>query len=102
MTTSDEALVIPLPVPESAGSQAGGPAAAAPGSAATLPPRSAWERRVAAGLAEVRRRLTGEYEVDEFGFDPDLTDHVLAPTFRPLYRRWFRTEVTGVRHIPEV
>jgi hypothetical protein len=29
-----------------------------------------WERRAAAGLAFLRRRLTGDYEVDEFGFDP--------------------------------
>ena len=28
-------------------------------------------------LAFLRRRLTGDYEVDEFGFDPELTDHVL-------------------------
>jgi 1-acyl-sn-glycerol-3-phosphate acyltransferase len=61
---------------------------------------SGWERHVAGGLALLRRRITGDYEVDEFGFDPDLTEHVLAPTLRPLYRRWFRTEVTGIHHIP--
>ena len=61
---------------------------------------SSWERNVAGGLALLRRRITGDYEVDEFGFDPDLTEHVLAPALRPLYRRWFRTEVTGIHHIP--
>ncbi len=61
---------------------------------------SNWERHVAGGLALLRRRITGDYEVDEFGFDPDLTEHVLAPAVRPLYRRWFRTEVTGIHHIP--
>ena len=28
------------------------------------------ERRVAELLAFLRRRLSGDYEVDEFGFDP--------------------------------
>ena len=34
-----------------------------------------WDDRVADVLAFLRRRLTGQYEVDEFGFDPDLTDN---------------------------
>ena len=33
-------------------------------------PGDLWDRRVAAGLAFLRRRLSGQYEVDEFGFDP--------------------------------
>ena len=37
-----------------------------------------------------RRRLQGDYEVDDFGFDPELTDRVLLNIFRPLYRAWFR------------
>jgi 1-acyl-sn-glycerol-3-phosphate acyltransferase len=60
-----------------------------------------WDERVAAGLAFLRRRLSGEYEVDEFGFDPDLTDHVFQPLLRLLYRNWFRTEVFGVEHLPD-
>ncbi|MDQ6938259.1 MAG: 1-acyl-sn-glycerol-3-phosphate acyltransferase [Actinomycetota bacterium] len=63
-------------------------------------PVSAWERRAAEGLDFLRRRLTGEYEVDEFGFDPDLTDHVILPALRPLYAKWFRTEVTGAHNLP--
>ena len=35
----------------------------------TAAPWAAWERRVAGGLAFLRRRLTGDYEVDEFGYD---------------------------------
>ena len=38
-----------------------------------------WDRRVAGALAFVRRRITGEYEVDDFGFDPELTEAVLMP-----------------------
>jgi 1-acyl-sn-glycerol-3-phosphate acyltransferase len=48
----------------------------------------------------VRRRLTGDYEVDAFGFDEQLTDAVLLPLLRPVYRRWFRVEVRGIEHIP--
>jgi 1-acyl-sn-glycerol-3-phosphate acyltransferase len=46
------------------------------------------------------RRLLGEYEVDEFGHDPDLVEHVLAPLLRPLYRRWWRVEARGLEHVP--
>jgi 1-acyl-sn-glycerol-3-phosphate acyltransferase len=60
-----------------------------------------WDRRVASGLAFLRRRVSGEYEVDEFGFDPDLADHVFHPMLRLLYRNWFRTEVFGIEHLPE-
>ena len=59
-----------------------------------------WERKVAAGLAFVRRRLTGDYEVDEFGFDPELTEHVLLAALRPLYEHWFRVEVARHREHP--
>jgi 1-acyl-sn-glycerol-3-phosphate acyltransferase len=59
-----------------------------------------WDRRVAAGLAFLRRRLAGDYEVDEFGFDPELTEHVLYPLLRVLYQRWFRTELLGAGRLP--
>jgi 1-acyl-sn-glycerol-3-phosphate acyltransferase len=59
-----------------------------------------WDRRVAAGLAFLRRRLSGEYEVDEFGFDPELSDAVFLPLLRLLYHRWFRTELSGAEHLP--
>ncbi|HEX3816478.1 MAG TPA: lysophospholipid acyltransferase family protein [Mycobacteriales bacterium] len=51
-------------------------------------------------LAFLRRRLTGEYEIDEFGFDADLTDNVLVPMLRPLFRKWFRVEVSGTENVP--
>lgn len=59
-----------------------------------------WDRRVAEALAFLRRRLSGGYEVDEFGFDPELTDHFFHPILRRLYRDWFRTEVFGAQHLP--
>jgi len=59
-----------------------------------------WERRAARGLAFLRRRITGEYEVDEFGFDEDLTHHVLLNLLRPLYERYFRVEARGLERVP--
>jgi hypothetical protein len=64
-------------------------------------PDSDVEERVALTLAFLRRRLTGDYTVDEFGFDPDFADNVLLPLLRPLYQRWFRVEVRGVHHLPD-
>jgi 1-acyl-sn-glycerol-3-phosphate acyltransferase len=59
-----------------------------------------WERKVASTLAFVRRRLTGDVEVDEFGFDPELTDHVLLAALRPRYEHYFRVEVRGIENVP--
>jgi len=60
-----------------------------------------WEATLADALAFLRRRLTGDYAVDEFGFDADLTDGVILPLLRPLYRRWFRVETSGLHHVPD-
>ncbi|MFF8609072.1 lysophospholipid acyltransferase family protein [Streptomyces sp. NPDC015346] len=59
-----------------------------------------WERRLAGGLAFLRRRVTGEYEVDEFGYDEELTEQVLMSLVRPLYEKYFRVEVKGIENIP--
>jgi 1-acyl-sn-glycerol-3-phosphate acyltransferase len=66
----------------------------------STPSDPSWDEQVAGGLEFLRRRLTGEYETDEFGFDPDLTDHVLLPLLRPLFSRWFRVETHGVENVP--
>ena len=62
---------------------------------------ASWEEQVAGGLEFLRRRVTGDYATDEFGFDTDLTDHVLLPLLRPLFSRWFRVETHGVQNVPD-
>ena len=56
-----------------------------------------WNR----ALDFLRRRLAGQYEVDEFGFDRELAEAVLLPVFRPLYDSWFRVETRGLDHVPD-
>jgi nucleoside-diphosphate-sugar epimerase/1-acyl-sn-glycerol-3-phosphate acyltransferase len=66
------------------------------------------ESRLGAGAGGVERgqleflarRLRGDYQVDEFGYDPELVDHVLAPVLRPLYQRWWRVRTVGMEHVP--
>jgi len=60
-----------------------------------------WERKVAGALAFLRRRITGDYEVDEFGFDADLTEHVLMAPLRPLFAHYFRVETRGLENVPD-
>ena len=67
---------------------------------AVVEAKDVWDQRVASGLALLRRRLTGQYEVDEFGFDRELTEEFLYPLLRPLYHKWFRVEVSGVDNLP--
>ncbi|WP_243274570.1 lysophospholipid acyltransferase family protein [Streptomyces albus subsp. chlorinus] len=59
-----------------------------------------WGARAARGLAFLRRRITGEYEVDDFGYDQELTDQVLMSLLRPVYEKYFRVEVRGIENIP--
>ena len=71
--------------------------------APSAPPEdpSDWDRKLASGLAFLRRRITGDYPVDDFGFDADLTEHVLLPPLRPLYSTWFRVETRGLDNVPD-
>ncbi len=59
-----------------------------------------WEQRLAEMLAFLRRRLTGEYVVDEYGFDAEVTERFLMAALRPIARKWFRIEVRGIENIP--
>src|SRR3954451_19486698 len=59
-----------------------------------------WKRSVAGSLAFLRRRLTGEYKIDEFGYDPDFTEHVVLPPLRVLYEKWFRAQTLSLENVP--
>ena len=59
-----------------------------------------WERRLAEWVALLRRRLAGDYQVDEFGFDPELTARLGQAIARPIAQKWFRIEVRGAENIP--
>jgi 1-acyl-sn-glycerol-3-phosphate acyltransferase len=55
-----------------------------------------------AAVAEfLRRRMTGDYDVDEFGFDRHFNDAIVMPLLRTIFKGWFRAEVTGVENLPE-
>lgn len=60
---------------------------------------SDWDTRLATLFAGLRRRIGGEYAVDEFGFDPQITE-ILVGAVEPLAEKWFRLEVRGVENIP--
>jgi 1-acyl-sn-glycerol-3-phosphate acyltransferase len=76
-----------------------------PDATATEPDESARPKELADRLADfvafTRRRVTGEYEVDEFGFDAELADNMLLPPLRQLFQRWFRVEVIGAHNLPD-
>lgn len=48
----------------------------------------------------LKNRMSGEYPVDDFGFDEQLTRQVLMPLARPLYESYFRVRTLGVDRIP--
>ena len=72
------------------------------GSLATLAGRLGveWPWSVEETVAFARSRLTGDYAVDEFGFDPEFTRLIFLPLLRPLVQTWFRVEVRGGENLP--
>lgn len=69
------------------------PLSAAEGAAAELP------GNLREALEAIARRLRGEYEEDEWGFDEELAE-ACYPLFDFLYSVWWRVEVEGVRNVP--
>lgn len=59
-----------------------------------------WEPELAGFLAFLRRRITGDFAVDEYGFDAELTRRFVVAMLRPLKEKWFRVEVRGIENIP--
>jgi 1-acyl-sn-glycerol-3-phosphate acyltransferase len=59
-----------------------------------------WEPQLARFLAFLRRRITGDYVVDEYGFDAEVTQRFFMAALRPIAEKWFRIEVRGADNIP--
>ncbi|HJR45506.1 MAG TPA: lysophospholipid acyltransferase family protein [Actinomycetota bacterium] len=79
----------------------GSPAGQAPVHVGEAPSGPVAPSRQHPGVEEfVRRRLAGDYEVDDFGYDPELARQVLLPLAGPLYERYFRVKTLGVERIP--
>ena len=70
----------------------------------STPPRELfgdqWEPQLARFLAFLRRRVTGDYVVDEYGFDQEITERFFMTALRPIAQKWFRIEVRGIENIP--
>ena len=47
----------------------------------------------------VKRRLTGEYETDDWGMDPEFLS-IVQPFLTFMYRRYWRVETSGIENIP--
>jgi 1-acyl-sn-glycerol-3-phosphate acyltransferase len=58
-------------------------------------------QRIATVAEFLRKRITGDYTVDEFGFDPHLNEAIFLPMLRALFNNWFRVEVSGIENLPE-
>lgn len=58
-------------------------------------------KRIGAVAEFVRKRMLGDYTVDEFGFDPHLNNAVFLPLLRGLFNSWFRVEVSGIENLPD-
>jgi 1-acyl-sn-glycerol-3-phosphate acyltransferase len=58
-------------------------------------------QRIAAVAGFVRKRMSGDYTVDEFGFDKHLNEAIFLPLLRGLFRNWFRVDVSGIENLPE-
>jgi 1-acyl-sn-glycerol-3-phosphate acyltransferase len=59
-----------------------------------------WEQQLARFLAFLRRRITGDYAVDEYGFDQEVAEKLLLASLRPIAQKWFRIDVHGVENLP--
>ena len=94
--------VIPLPRRPVATPHAGAPHHLRPRLHPTVAPVTTLRPREQSPslLGFLRRRLAGDYPVDDFGFDPELTDAAVLPALRLIFEKWFRVEVTGAANLP--
>ncbi|MGO4441959.1 lysophospholipid acyltransferase family protein [Mycobacterium sp. 2YAF39] len=74
---------------------------AASGTVSADAPPTELAKRIAAGAEFIRKRMMGDYTVDEFGFDAHLNDAIFLPLLRVFFKSWFRVEVSGIENLPE-
>ena len=86
---------------DSGGSEEHPSASAGSGLPASGPDVPGWERKAAGALAFLRRRLTGDFDVDEYGYDQDYYDHVICPALNWVYDSYWRVETFGLENIPD-
>lgn len=55
---------------------------------------------LARGRDVLDRCRSDEQSVDDFGYDPELTDDVLLAPLRQLYEKYFRVDVEGLDNVP--
>ncbi len=63
-------------------------------------PEALFEERVRGLIDFARRRLLGDYEVDEFGFDRELTETILQPIAMLMYNHYWRVTTIGIENVP--
>ena len=73
---------------------------AAAGATPAEPEPGQFAKTAAAAAAFLRERITGDYQVDEFGFDPHFNEAVVLPFLRFFFDEWFRVEVSGIENLP--
>ena len=59
----------------------------------------AWPAGLDDAVDFARARLSGDYAIDEFGFDPEFTEQIVLPLLRPLVQSWFRVELRGAENL---
>lgn len=64
------------------------------------PPEAILNERVRRLLEFAGRRIAGDYRVDLFGFDVELTEEVLHPIAMLLYRNYWRVTTLGIENVP--
>jgi 1-acyl-sn-glycerol-3-phosphate acyltransferase len=74
---------------------------AVPGAPTAEETPSELAKRIGSVAEFVRKRMMGDYTVDEFGFDRHLNDAIFLPLLRVFFNSWFRVEVTGIENLPK-
>lgn len=64
------------------------------------PPEALLDERVRRVLTFLQRRLKGDYRVDVFGFDRELTEEILHPLAMFLYHNYWRVTSIGIENVP--